>query len=169
MVMENKDKGTKETKKLLRARHTMIDMITQRLESFSLNTVVSGFMESTNNLNALAKEEGGIDRATLETAVTLIAPFAPHLGEELWRELGHTDSVFHETWPAADKAAMAVDEIEVPVQVNGKTRMVITIPADADRDAAVAAGREALGDRLKGTIVKEIYVPKKIINIVVKG
>ena len=169
MVMENKDKGTKETKKLLRARHTMIDMITQRLESFSLNTVVSGFMESTNNLNALAKEEGGIDRGTLETAVMLIAPFAPHLGEELWRELGHEDSVFHESWPSADKEAMEVDEIEVPVQVNGKTRMVITIPADADHDTAVAAGKAALGDRLKGTIVKEIYVPKKIINIVVKG
>ena len=169
MVMENKDKGTKETKKLLRARHTMIDMITQRLESFSLNTVVSGFMESTNNLNTLAKEEGGIDRGTLETAVMLIAPFAPHLGEELWRELGHEDSVFHESWPSADKEAMEVDEIEVPVQVNGKTRMVITIPADADHDTAVAAGKAALGDRLKGTIVKEIYVPKKIINIVVKG
>ena len=169
MVMENKDKGTAENRTLLRARHTMIDMITQRLESFSLNTVVSGFMESTNTLNALAKTEGGIDKGTLEAAVTLIAPFAPHLGEELWRELGHEDSVFHQTWPAADRAAMVVDEIEVPVQVNGKTRMVITIPADADRDAAVAAGKEALGDRLKGTIVKEIYVPKKIINIVVKG
>ena len=170
MVMENKDKGTKATKELLRARHTMISTITQRLENFSLNTVISGFMESTNKLVALSKSEGGIDRETLEAAVMLIAPFAPHMGEELWRELGHEDSVFHQAWPEYDEEAMKVDEIEVPVQVCGKTRLVISVPAAASREEVIAAGREALekAGKLDGTVIKEIYVPGKILNIVTK-
>ena len=170
MVMENKDKETKATKELLRARHTMISTITQRLENFSLNTVISGFMESTNKLIALSKSEGGIDKETLEAAVMLIAPFAPHLGEELWHELGHEGSVFHETWPEHDEEAMKVDEIEVPVQVCGKTRLVISVPAGASKEEVIAAGREALekAGKLDGTVIKEIYVPGKILNIVTK-
>ena len=168
LVMDNKDKNVPETKELLKARHKMIAMITQRLESFSLNTVISGFMESTNNLMALARTEGGVDRATLEAAVVMIAPFAPHIGEELYHQLGFTGSVFHHSWPEYDEEAMKDDEIEVPVQVNGKTRMVISISAAATREEAVAAAKAALGDRLTGNIIKEIYVPKKIINIVAK-
>ena len=168
MVMENKDKGIAESRDLLRARHKMIHMISTRLESFSLNTVISGFMESTNNLTALAKKTGGVDKGTLEAAVLLIAPFAPHLGEELWHELGHEDSVFHHGWPEYDTEAMKEDEIQVPVQVNGKTRVVITIPAHASKEEALQAAKEALGDKLSGTLVKEIYVPKKIVNLVVK-
>ena len=168
LVMENKDKDIPESKALLKARHKMIHTITQRLDNFSLNTVISGFMESTNGLIALAKEEGGIDRQTLKDAVLLLAPFAPHMGEELWQQLGGTDSVFHQSWPAADAEAMKDDTISVPVQVNGKTRAVVEISADADKDEALAAGRAAVADRITGTVIKEIYVPKKIINIVVK-
>ncbi len=170
MVMENKDRETKATKELLRARHTMISTITQRLENFSLNTVISGFMESTNKLIALSKSEGGIDKETLEAAVMLIAPFAPHLGEELWHELGHEGSVFHETWPEHDEEAMKVDEIEVPVQVCGKTRLVISVPAGASKEEVISAGREALekAGKLDGTVIKEIYVPGKILNIVTR-
>ena len=98
----------------------------------------------------------------------MISPFAPHLAEELWERLGHTDSVFHAQWPVCDKEAMKDDEIEVPVQVNGKTKMIISIPTDISKEDAIAKGKEALGDKLTGNIVKEIYVPKKIINIVVK-
>ena len=168
MVMDNKDKGIAENRELLRARHKMIYTISQRLESFSLNTVISGFMENTNNLLALAKKEGGIDKGTLEAAVLMIAPFAPHIGEELWRELGHDDSVFHHAWPEHDTEAMKEDEIQVPVQVNGKTRAVISIPAAATKEEAIAAGKAAVESKLTGTIIKEIYVPKKIVNIVVK-
>ena len=168
LVMENKDKDVKETKELIRARHKMVAMITQRLEQFSLNTVISGFMESTNNLVALAKTEGGIDRATLETAVLLLAPFAPHIGEELWHELGHAESVFANGWPEFDKEAMKDDEIELPVQVNGKTKAVIRVSADASKDEILAAGKAAVEGKITGTIIKEIYVPKKIINIVAK-
>ena len=170
MVMDNKDKEVEPTKALLRERNLMISTITQRLESFSLNTVVSGFMESTNKLIALARTEGGVDHETLETAVRLIAPFAPHIGEELWQELGHNTSVFAETWPEADEEAIKVDEIEIPVQVCGKTRLVIKVPADVTKDDAIAAGKKALEEagKIDGTVVKEIYVPGKIINIVTK-
>ena len=117
----------------------------------------------------LAKKNGGVDRETLEAAVTLLAPFAPHICEELWSELGHETSVFvGNQWPEYDKAKMADDEKEIAVQLNGKTRCVVTLPVDIDKEAALAKGKEALGDRLTGTIVKEIYVPGKIINIVAK-
>lgn len=166
LVMENKDKNLTPSRELVRARHKMVHMITQRLENFSLNTVISGFMESTNNLIALAKQEGGIDKETLEAAVLMLAPFAPHMGEELWRELGHEGSVFHHPWPEHSEEAMKDDEIQIPVQVNGKTRVVISVAADISKEDAIAAGRAALGSKLNGTVIKEIYVPKKIINIV---
>ena len=98
-----------------------------------------------------------------------MAPFAPHMGEELWQQLGGTDSVFHASWPEFDEEAMKDDEVEIAVQVNGKTRAVISLPADIAKDAAIAAGKEAVADRLSGTIVKEIYVPGRIINLVCKG
>ena len=168
LVMDNKDKNIKASKEMIKARHKMIHMITTRLEGFSLNTVISGFMELNNNLIAIAKKEGGMDKETLEAAVLLLAPFAPHMGEELWEELGHTDSVFHHEWPAHDEEAMKDDEVEIPVQVNGKTKAVISIPVDISKEDAIAKAKEVLGDKLSGNIIKEIYVPKKIVNIVAK-
>ncbi len=167
LVMDNKDKGAAETKESLKLRNKMVYDITQRLESFSLNTVVSGFMEYNNKMIEMAKN-GGVDKETLKTAVVLLAPFAPHLGEELWQQLGGTGSVFHTVWPTADASAMKEDEIEIAVQVNGKTKVVVTIPVDASKDDAIASAKEALGNKLSGTIIKEIYVPGKIVNIVVK-
>ena len=168
LVMDNKDKNIKASKEMIKARHKMIHMITTRLEGFSLNTVISGFMECNNNLIAIAKKEGGMDKETLEAAVLLLAPFAPHMGEELWEELGHTDSVFHHEWPAHDEESMKDDEVEIPVQVNGKTKAVISIPVDISKEDAIAKAKEVLGDKLSGNIIKEIYVPKKIVNIVAK-
>ena len=168
LVMDSKDKNVAATKEMIKIRHKMVHDITQRLESFSLNTVISGFMEYNNKLIDLAKKEGAVDKETLETAVILLAPFAPHLSEELWEQLGHTESVFTNTWPEIDHEAMKDDEVEVPVQINGKTKAVITIPVDIEKDAAIAKGKEAIADKLTGNIVKEIYVPKKIINIVMK-
>ena len=169
LVMEQKDAGVEETKELVKIRHRMVYDITTRLESFSLNTVISGFMEYNNKLMDLAKKEGGgVDRETLETYVILLAPFAPHIAEELWSQLGHTDSVFHTSWPAYDKAAMEDDEVEIAVQINGKTKATVTLAKDVAKDEALAAGKAALGDKLTGNIIKEIYVPGKIINIVAK-
>ena len=125
-------------------------------------------MECNNNLIAIAKKEGGIDKETLEAAVLLLAPFAPHLSEELWEELVHTDSVFHSQWPSHDEEAMKDDEVEIPVQINGKTKAVICISVEISKEDAIAKAKEALGDKLNGTIIKEIYVPKKIVNIVAK-
>lgn len=167
LVMDNKDKGAAETKELIKIRNKLVYDITTRLEGFSLNTVISGFMEYNNKLLELSKKDG-VDKETLNTFVRLIAPFAPHIGEELWRELGNADSVFHAGWPAYDKKAMEEDEIEIAVQINGKTKAVVTLPKDCGKDDAIAKGREALGDKLQGSIAREIYVPGRIINIVVK-
>lgn len=168
LVMDNKDKKVAASKKMIKIRHRMVHDITQRLESFNLNTVISGFMEYNNKMIDLAKKEGGIDQETLETAVILLSPFAPHLSEELWEQLGNSGSVFKNQWPEHDEDAMKDDEIEVPVQINGKTKIVISVPAEISKEDAIAAGKEAVADKLTGTIVKEIYVPKKIINIVQK-
>ena len=168
MVMDNKDKDMAASKNMVKLRHKMIYDISTRLEQFSLNTVISGFMEYTNKLTEVAKKEGGLDRETLETAVILMAPFAPHMGEELWEQLGHETSVFENQWPKADEEAMKDDEVNVAVQINGKVRAVIQLPADIAKEDALAAGKEALAGKLTGNIVKEIYVPGKIINIVMK-
>ena len=168
LVLDNKDKETKETPESVKLRHKMVYDITTRLNSFSLNTVISGFMEYNNKLIDLAKRQDGLDKETLETAVTLIAPFAPHIAEELWEQLGHSETVFGHGWPDADEEAMKDDEIEIAVQVNGKTRGTVTLSTSVSKDEAIAAGKEIVADWLKGTIVKEIYVPGRIINIVVK-
>ncbi len=171
LVTENKDKNAAETKELVKLRHKLVHDITQRLTSFSLNTVISGFMEYNNKLLELSKK-GGVDVETLKTFVRLLAPFAPHISEELWEQLNQgsesVGSVFDAGWPEYDEAAMADDEKEVAVQINGKTRAVVTLPVDVSKEDAIAAGKEAVSDKLTGTIVKEIYVPGRIINIVQK-
>ena len=91
----------------------------------------------------------------MRTFTILLAPFAPHMGEELWEQLGGTDSVFHAQWPECDKEAMKDDEIEIAVQINGKTRGIVSIPADASKEAALEAGKAAVADKLTGTIVKK--------------
>ena len=168
LVMDNKDKDVKASKEMIKLRHKLVYDIEYRFNQFSLNTVISGFMEYNNKLIELARKEGGIDRETLKTFVILLAPFAPHIGEELWQELGGDDSVFHAQWPECDEEAMKDDEIEVAVQINGKTRAVISISADSSKEDAIAAGREAVKEKLTGNVVKEIYVPGKIVNIVMK-
>ncbi len=167
LVMENRDKDVTATKEMVKLRHKMVHDITTRLENFSLNTVVSGFMEYNNKMIEMAKSEG-MDAETLRTAVILLAPFAPHISEQLWQELGGTDSVFHAVWPQADQEAMADTEKEIAVQINGKTRAVINVPADISKEDAIKRGEEALGSKLSGNVVKEIYVPGRIVNIVVK-
>ena len=157
------------TDAMVKERHKLVYDVTTRLENFSLNTVISAFMEHNNKLIDLAKKNGGgVDKETLETMAVLISPFAPHFAEEMWEQLGHTETVFRAGWPTYDEEAMKEDEVEIAVQINGKTKAVISIAADADKDSAIAAGKEALGNKLSGNIIKEIYVPGRIINIVAK-
>ncbi len=168
MVNTNIEKDAKETEELLKIRNRMVSDITKRLESFSLNTVISAFMEYNNKFVELTAKDG-VDKKTLETLAILLAPFAPHIGEEIWELLGHKESVFTAKWPTFDEKYLVDDEIEIAVQINGKTKATVSINKDIDKEAAIAAGKEALGSKLTGTVVKEIYVPGRIINIVVKA
>ncbi|MBQ8923825.1 MAG: leucine--tRNA ligase, partial [Lachnospiraceae bacterium] len=168
MVMANRDKDVPETKELIKLRNKLVYDVTTRLEQFSLNTVISAFMEANNRFVELTKTIG-VDKETLKTMALLIAPFAPHIGEELWEELGGTDSVFHQAWPTYSEEAMKDDEKEIAVQINGKTRVTVMIGVDDAKDIVIDKAKSALGDRLDGlNIIKEIYVPNKIVNIVAK-
>lgn len=168
LVMDNKDKNVEADRELLRVRANLISDIEQRFNAFSLNTVIAGFMEYNNKLIELGKKNG-VDKETLKAFTILLAPFAPHIGEELWEELGGQGSVFHAEWPTFDESHKEVDTIEVPVQINGKTKLVIELDVNVSKEDAIEAGKRALAEagKLEGTIRKEIYVPKKIINIVV--
>ena len=168
LVMDNKDKNVEADRELLRVRANLISDIEQRFNAFSLNTVIAGFMEYNNKLIELGKKTG-VDKETLKAFTILLAPFAPHIGEELWEELGGQGSVFHAEWPTFDESHKEVDTIEVPVQINGKTKLVIELDVNVSKEDAIEAGKRALAEagKLEGTIRKEIYVPKKIINIVV--
>lgn len=170
LVMDSKDKHIEVTPEMMKLRHRLVADIEYRFQSFSLNTVIAGFMEYNNKLIDLAKKTGGIDLDTLKTFIVLIAPFAPHIGEELWEAVGEKGSVFHAQWPEFDEEAMKDDEIEIPVQINGKTKVTVSVPAEIAKDEALAAGKKALEEagKLEGNIVKEIYVPGRIINFVVK-
>jgi leucyl-tRNA synthetase len=169
MMFNYKDKAKAATAEEEFLCNKLIHDITSRLEALTMNTVVSGFMEYTNKLLAIAKAEGGLSRETMETLVILLAPFAPHIAEELWRELGHNSSVFFASWPKADESKMVQDEVEIALQIGGKLRGTMVIAKDASKDDALAKAKEALASRLEGkTVVKEIYVPGKIVNLIVK-
>lgn len=168
LVMENKDKLTQETAETIKLRNKLVYDITTRLNAFSLNTVVSGFMEYNNKMLDIVKKEGGIDKETLETAIILLSPFAPHIGEELWHVMGNKTSVFENTWPTYDEDKMKDDEIEIAIQINGKTKGTIMISAESSKEEAISLAKEAMADKLTGNIIKEIYVPRKIVNVVMK-
>ncbi len=167
LCMDSKDKDIKATKEMLSVRHKLVRDIEKRLEAFSLNTVVSGFMEYNNSLLDIAKKEGGVDKETLKTCAVLLAPFAPHMAEEVWHDMGETGTVFSAGWPEYDEEAAKDDSIKLPVQINGKTKAVIEVAADASKDDVLAAAKQAVEGKA-GNIVKEIYVPGKIVNLVVK-
>jgi leucyl-tRNA synthetase len=170
LVVTNADNPAPTRPSLEKLRHRFLANLRERMESFRLNTAVSAFMEYVNALSDEADQ--GIDRATLETLAITVAPFAPHLGEELWERLGHSESVFKASWPTYDERWLKDDEVEIAVQVNGRVRARIVIPADATQEAAVAAAK-AHPDVVEWVagkeLVKEIYVPGRLVNLVVKG
>lgn len=167
LVMDNKEKLVTPTKEMIKLRHKLVYDITSRMESFSLNTVISGFMEYNNKMIDIAKKSG-IDKETLETAVILLSPFAPYIASELWEQLGHTNSVFENGWPKYEEEAMKDDEVEIAVQINGKTKKTICIRVEQSKEEVIQQAKQALAEKLTGTIIKEIYVPARIVNIVVK-
>ncbi|MGI6040893.1 MAG: leucine--tRNA ligase [Candidatus Alectryocaccobium sp.] len=168
LALDSLEADVKPTEEMVKARNRVAYYVTNRLESFSLNTVISAFMEYNNKLIEISKKEGGVDRETIETFTRLLAPFAPHVAEEIWERYGHTDSVFHSGWPTYDEKALHDDEVKVPVQINGKTKVVIALSKTISKEDAIAAGRKAIEDKITGNIVKEIYVPGRILNFVQK-
>ena len=168
LVEESKDKNINPTKEMIRVRHNLIHDIQLRFDSFNLNTVVSGFMEYNNSLLDLAKKEGGVDLETLRSFSVLLAPFAPHIAEECYHLAKGEGSVFAAGWPEYDDKAMEADEIKLPLQVNGKVKAVLEVPKDLSKEEILAKAKECLGDKLGGTLVKEVYIPGKIVNFVVK-
>jgi len=164
-----KDSVIAPTPELTKLRHLFIRDITQRLENLSMNTVVSGFMEHTHTLTELAKKAGGIDAETMDAIAVMLAPFAPHLAEELWHMRGHTDTVFAAKWPEYDEDQIKSDTMELAMQVNGRLRGQLMIDANATKEEVLSQAKTELAKWLEdGQIVKEIYVPGRIVNIVIK-
>ena len=152
-----------ETAKLV---HRTVQKIGRDIEVLSLNTAVSAMMILVNHLNGMERPP----REAVEKLVLCLSPFAPHLAEELWAHLGHSTSIGLEPWPSYDEAACEDDQVEVPLQVNGKVRGRAALA----RDATEAAAREAaLADPnvskfLEGKALKKlVYVPGKILNFIV--
>jgi leucyl-tRNA synthetase len=150
----------------LRKLHQTIQKVTDDLDGMRFNTAIAAMMELTNHLTKLEVRP----RSVLEPFVLILSPFAPHLAEELWHALGHPDTLAYEAWPGYDPALTKADEIEVPVQVNGKVRSKLTVPAGTDKAALEAAAladprvRELIGGQ---PVRKVIVVPGKLVNIVV--
>ena len=144
--------------------HQTIQKVSSDFENLKYNTAIAAMMSLLNDFY----KEGSINRAEFKTFLILLNPVAPHITEEIWENCGYEGRVYAQTWPEFDEAKTVEDTIELPVQINGKTRAGVTLPADVDKDTAIAAGKELIADKLTGTIVKEIYVPGRIINIVQK-
>ncbi len=142
--------------------------VTDDLEGMRFNTAISKLMEFTNAFTAMETRP----ISAMETFVLLLAPLAPHVAEELWELLGHKETLAYHPWPTFDPALLKDDEIEIPVQVNGKLKAKVIVPADADRGdlerAALTDGKiAALIEGKK--LVKLIVVPGKLVNIVIAG
>jgi leucyl-tRNA synthetase len=171
---EPKTIDAQTTKELERFTHQTIKKTTGDMDRLRLNTMIAGLMELTNYLNKV-KESANVPKKdwqnSIESLVIMIAPTAPHLAEELWHRLGHKESVHNQRWPQWDEALAKEDEITLVVQVNGKLRDRPTVPASITEEEAkkMAQTSEKVQPFLQGkTIVNVIYVPGKLVNIVVK-
>jgi leucyl-tRNA synthetase len=152
--------------KLERELHKTIKGVTVDLERMAFNTAISKLMVFKNKAMETA---GALNRSQAERFVLLLAPFAPHIAEELWARLGHAKTLAYDSWPKYDEALTQDAMKELPVQVNGKLRARITVAATASVDEVKAKAKEAVQNDLAGkTIVKEIVVPGRLVNIVVK-
>ncbi len=154
------------TEEQLRLLHKTIKRVTDDMERLSFNTAIAALIEMNNVLKGLE----WIPRSIAEPFVLMLAPMAPHVCEELWQRFGHAESLAYTPWPAADQRYLQEDTLEIAVQVNGKLRATLVIAADASKDAILAAarGQENVVKHLEGkTMRREIYVPGKIVNLVV--
>ena len=171
LVTETKIADRAMTKAEAKSLNAMVKKVGDDLEAMAFNTGISAMMVYINEAEDFAKKAGDLPKDYLEKFVLCLAPFAPHLGEELWSVLGHTDTLAYEPWPAFDAKALVEDEIEIPVQVLGKLRGRITVPVaatPAEMEAAAKANADVAKFLEGKTIVKVIAVPKRMVNFVVR-
>ena len=157
--------GDDEPQEITRLLHKTIKKVRSDIEDFKFNTAVSAMMIFVN-----AAEKSSLSKESYQAFITLLAPFAPHLTEELWALAGNDKSIHLESYPKADEALAADDEVTIGVQINGKSRGSITIAADANEEIAMAAAKadEGLAKYLKdGEVTKVIYVPGRILNCII--
>ncbi len=155
------------TGELNRVLHTTIAAVTRDLDAMSFNTAIARMMEFVNAYN----KEAVRPKVAIEQFVLLLSPFAPHLAEELWQALGHSTTLAYEAWPVFDEAALKSDTVEIPLQVNGKLRATVVVPADCNQAnlELAARGHERIRELIEGkTIVKVIVVPGRMVNFVIR-
>ena len=155
------------TKENLKSLHKLIKKVTEDIETFSYNTAIPAFMIATGEL----AQQKCVSREVLEKLVVLLAPFAPHVAEELWEKLGHSTTVCDAEWPIFDESHLKEDSVTLSVSFNGKTRFTLDFPADASADAireATLASEQAQKYLEGKNVVKVIVVPGRIVNIVIK-
>ena len=141
--------------------HKTIKKVTEDIRAMKFNTAIAALMGLINDIYA----KGSLGRNQLITFIKLVSPFAPHICEEIYEMLGFISKA---KWPVYDESKTVDATIEIAVQINGKLKGTVTLQRDVQKDDAIAAAKQMLGDKLAGTIVKEIYVPGRIVNIVVK-
>ena len=160
--MVNGETFTPEAEKMM---HKAIKKVTNDIEEMKFNTCISTFMTMVNEFYKLKR----INKAEFKTFLTLLNPFAPHMTEELNKLIGFENDISTYTWPEFDNSKTIDDEIEIPVQVNGKLKATIRIALDEEEDSVKEKALDAISNAVEGkTIVKEIYVKNKIYNVVVK-
>ncbi|HEY0258051.1 MAG TPA: class I tRNA ligase family protein, partial [Candidatus Methylacidiphilales bacterium] len=151
---------------LLRGVHGAIRKVTDDIDKLQFNTAISALMVLVNDLT----KETVRPRAAVETLLLLLSPFAPHMAEELWRQLGHGKTLAYEPWPVADPKYLVKSEAEIVFQVNGKVRGHVTVPIGSSKEVVEAAANAlpAFAEWTAGkTVRKVIFVPDKLINFVV--
>lgn len=171
----NATENTADTKQLKRVMHKAIKKVSNDLDTLGFNTAIAALMELVNDLYKLKIEipygQAAEDwKWTLETLAQLVAPFTPHIAEEIWHNLGHETSIHTSTWPIHDEQYLVEDTMTIVVQVNGKVRAQLQVAADSEKDAILAAAEadSNVAAHLNGQpIKKSIYVPKKLVNFVV--
>ena len=144
--------------------HQTIKKVSADFENLKYNTAIAAMMALINEFY----KKNAVTRGEFKTLLTLLNPVAPHITEELWQLVGFEGRVYQTTWPEFDEAKTIETTVEIAIQVNGKTRATLAIGKDDPKDEVIAKAKETIADKLTGTIVKEIYVPGRLVNIVQK-